>query len=445
MNIPPTYQSHRYLSEARHVVVYLVKALQDCNKKPAFREFVLTETKHEAAVILFAVLDELKLGGPIAGYFAPDVLHQISTLTKGKRVAYSNHNGARYAILLSRPLSLPQRVAFPPSFGLDEFPLGQGRRGPISLSAERLLNVLITGASRSGKSNFLSSLAYAALAHGYQLYLADPQEITFSAAWSGLCAAPVAASKADFVRLLEAVRQELWTRGEQFKSVARPGGLPVQKIEEYNRVAGVPMPRAFVIVDEANTYMDQKTVVEAVADIARQSLKYGVHVVLAGHSWRAQDVPRGLSASFATRVAFRVNDDTSAAVVLDSDDWGRRAMKFERPGRGVVRYDGGALQEVQAYYLPEESIARLLAGHSLPPRSALDDEQQRLVALALDESRPLADRGRMSETDLVGWGLKSYRARALGVEWEYKGWLVKGANRARFVSALLREITGSSV
>jgi hypothetical protein len=443
MNTAPTYYSHRYLSEARHVVVRLVKALQDCNRTPAFREFVLTE--HNSHVILFAVLDELNLGGPVSAYFAPDVLHQISTLTNGKRVAYSNHNGARYAVLLSRPPGLPKSVAYPEVFETDSFPLGQGRHGAISLPAERLLNVLVGGASRSGKSNFETGLAYAALAHGYQLYLADPQEITFSAAWGGVCAAPVAASKTDFLRLLEAVRQEMLRRGNLFKDVIRPGGLPVQKIEEYNQVAGRPLPRAFVIVDEANTFMDQRIAVETVADIARQSLKYGIHLVIAAHSWRAQDVPRGLSASFATRVSFRVNDDTSAAVVLDSDEWGKRAMHFNLPGRGVIRRDGNTLQEFQAYYMPDERIARLLAGRTAPRRSALTDEQRRLVALAFDRDRPLAMRGRMSHTDLVRWGLKPYEARALGVQWEYKGWLVKRANNARFASELLKALAGLSV
>ena len=61
---------------------------------------------------------------------------------------------------------------------------------------------------------------------------------------------------------------------------------------------------------------------------ARQSLKYGIHLVIAAHSWRSQDVPRSLSASFATRVSFRVNDDTSAAVVLDIEEKGHKKLRL---------------------------------------------------------------------------------------------------------------------
>ena len=136
------------------------------------------------------------LGEPVSPYFTDEGLHQITTLTRGKRVATSNHNGTRYAVLLSQPPTLPRNIDVPAGLERDIFYLGAGRRSDIRLSAERLLNVLVGGASRSGKSNFELGLAYTALQNGYALYLADPQEITFSPAWGSVTAAPVAASKA---------------------------------------------------------------------------------------------------------------------------------------------------------------------------------------------------------------------------------------------------------
>ena len=427
--------TNRYLSEARYVATRIVTALKDCKRNPVFREFIVTE--HEEHVILFAVLDELRLGEPVSLYLSADVLHQISTLTRGKRVAASNHNGARYAVLLSTPPALPRNAVFPEAIERDIFSLGVGRRGPIHLHAERLLNVLVGGASRSGKSNFELGLAYSALRHGCQLYLADPQEITFSSNWNDLCAAPVASSKADFHRLLEAIQQEMARRGELFRRLTRPGGLPVQKIEEYNRLVPQPLPRAFLIVDEANTFMDQRGISETVADIARQSLKYGIHLVIAAHSWRSQDVPRSLSASFATRVSFRVNDDTSAAVVLDSPDWGRRAMQLSLPGRGILRQDGSAIQEFQAYHLPEERLAGLLASGTPARLSPLSDDELLLVRRALQETG-----GRMTQDDLVAWGLQPRPARRLAESWERRGWLVQDPNRknARYATPALLEL-----
>jgi uncharacterized membrane protein len=427
--------ANRYLSEARYVATRIVSALKDCKRNPVFREFVVTE--HEEHIILFAVLDELHLGEPVSLYLSEDVLHQISTLTRGKRVAASNHNGARYAVLLSAPPVLPKTTAFPDALERDVFPLGMGRRGPIQLHAERLLNILVGGASRSGKSNFELGLAYTALHNGYQLYLADPQEITFSNNWNSLCATPVASSKADFIRLLETLQQEMTRRGVLFKSVTKPGGLQVQKIEEYNRLVPRPLPRAFLIVDEANTFMDRRGVSETVADIARQSLKYGIHLVIAAHSWRSQDVPRGLSANFATRVSFRVNDDTSASVVLDSNDWGRKAMHLSLPGRGILRLDGGMIQEFQAYHLPEERLAALLTSGAPVNVSPLSDDERILVQRALQETG-----GRMTQEDLLAWGLQPRPARRLAETWERKGWLAQDPNRknARYVTSALLEL-----
>lgn len=427
--------TNRYLSEAKFVASRIVTALQDCKRNPAFREFVITE--HAEHVILFAVLDELRLGEPVTLYLTDEVLHQISTLTHGKRVAISNHNGARYAVLLTTQPALPKSAPYPEKLERDVLPLGIGRRGALHQPAGRLLNILVGGASRSGKSNFELSLAYTALQNGYSLFLADPQEITFSSAWNNLCAAPVAASKADFLKLLEAMQQEMAHRGDLFKGMTRPGGLPVQKIEEYNRVVSQPLQRAFLIVDEANTFMDQRGVSDTIADIARQSLKYGIHLVMAAHSWRAQDVPRSLSASFATRVSFRVNDDTSASVVLDSNEWGRKAMHLALPGRGILRLDGGSPQIFQSYHLPEERLAGLLAAGKPVKASLLSDDERRLVQRALVEVA-----GRMTQDDLVSWGLAPRQARRLAETWEIKGWLAQDPNRknARYVTPDLRQI-----
>src|SRR5512145_1059316 len=405
---PPSPMFARYLPEAKLVAGRIVTALKDCNRSPVFREFVLAELRSH--VILFAVLDELRLGGPVSGYANEDVLHQISTLTGGRRVAFSNSNGARYAALLSKPPALPKLIHYPETFERDVFPLGVSRSGPLDIAVERILNALVAGASRMGKSNFLTGLAYAALTHGHQLYLADPQKNTFApAVWDGAAAAPVASSKADFLQLLSGIHQEMDRREGLFQGVLKPSGFPAQKLEEYNALAERPLPRTFLIADEANTYLVQRGVVETLADLARQSLKYGIHIILAAHNWRGQDVSRELSAQFATRISFGVNDNTSAGGVMDSHEWGRPAMKLVHPGRGILRLDGGRVQEFQAYLMPEKRLADLLKDGQLlaKHRCPLSDEELDLVKLALDENiRPEMELGRMSTDDLIGWGLR---------------------------------------
>ena len=171
-------------------------------------------------------------------------------------------------------------------------------------------------------------------------------------------------------------------------------------------------------------------------------MKYGIHLVIAAHSWRSQDVPRGLSASFATRVSFRVNDDTSASVVLDSNDWGRKAMQLSQPGRGILRLDGGSIQDFQAYYLPEERLAALLASGAPVNISPLSDEERSLVQRAMQETG-----GRMTQDDLLAWGLQPRPARRLAETWERKGWLAQDTNRknARYLTPALLELLKDAV
>ncbi|PJF23848.1 MAG: hypothetical protein CUN53_20815, partial [Phototrophicales bacterium] len=113
-------------------------------------------------------------------------------------------------------------------------------------------------------------------------------------------------------------------------------GIVPETIDAYNRLAESPMPRAALMVDEANHYLSDKTIMRRLADLARQARKFGIHIIIAGHDWRAADVPRELSAMLPTRIALSVADDTSGRVVLDSDQWGRWVIG-KRPGRGVLK------------------------------------------------------------------------------------------------------------
>jgi hypothetical protein len=300
MTQPDPFPAHRYQGLLRFVHRRAEEALRRCgfDPLPPFKEFVFT--RHHGALILFLVLDEKHLERPTRDYLSDGVLHEISTLTRGLKVARSNSNGARYAILLSRPARLPKSIPFPDNTPPDAFPLGMTRSGPLTLPAETAGHFLVGGAPRSGKSNFLTGLAFTAIENGWLLYLADPQGVTFSHDWNRIAAYPVASSLAEFTNLLAQVQAEMTRRGSLFETARKPSGLAVQKIEDYNRFAPAPLPRLLLVVDEANTYLDKRGVTDAVADLARQGLKYGIHLARRRHPAggvgqlrRAADLPGG--------------------------------------------------------------------------------------------------------------------------------------------------------
>jgi hypothetical protein len=432
--------SQRYLPEAQYVVERIVTALHDCRRNPVFREFVLTE--RNGNVILFAVLDEHRLGEPVSLYLSEDVLHQISTLTHGKRVVASNHNGARYAVLLSKPQPLPKTVSFPAELpGNDQFPLGVGLpQSALTIPIQRLQNILIGGSPESGKSNLLEMFVLTACQYGYSLYLGDPEEHTFAPeAWNAITARPVASSVADFLALLEAVKSELERRQVLFQQAAR-NGIPPKDLDAYNLTCTHPLPRLMLVVDEANSFLDKAGVAETLFELARRGRKWGAHVILAGHNWRAADVPRSLSSMFTTRICLKVDDDTSGGVVLGNRDWGRKAIHIRQKGRAILRLSG-SFRTVQTYLVSDEMKQSWQETITMP--SPLTDLEKQFVQYAIEHLDGRFKVNKLAEA-FAGLGVTNYQMQKTAERFEHRSWLThpQHATDSRQVTAELRDLAG---
>ncbi len=436
-----------YAAEAQYVLTRVIAALQDCKRKPQIRESILTE--YMGFVILFVVLDEIHLGEPVSLYLTEEVLHQISTLTNGKQVWPSNHNGARYGIVLSRPGLLPAVIPFPQDLpGNDVFPIGLTlNRAEINLPVQRLHNMLVGGSPESGKSNLLEALALTALQYGYQLYLADPEEHTFAPdAWNGQAAKPVASSAAALAELLETIKAELERRQALFHQAAQYG-IPPKDLDAYNALAGggssqnLPrLARLMLIIDEANSYLDKSGVSETIFELARRGRKWGAHLVLAGHNWRAADVPRSLSSMFSTRLCFKVDDDTSGGVVLGSREHGIRAMGLRRKGRAILRQSGGFCT-LQTYLVSEELKQSWLK--EIQPPSPLSELERRLVTHAIEKIEGKFKVNQLAQA-FSREGVTNYQVQKIAERFERRGWLThpQHATDARSVTSELRSLAG---
>ncbi len=388
---------------------------------------------------LIGVMDVQHLRGSIAKYTTEVVRHQLSTAIGGLPVALSNSSGLRYGILLSGRPKLPKAIAFP---GMPEerdvIRLGMGLRGEVAIHAKKMVNMIVGGGQDSGKSTFLRMAAYTGRAHGAKLYLVDPMAHTFNPdAWNRLAAAEVAGSRSDLLRLLEKVQAEVEERSALFRLAAK-NGIPPEDIDAYNLVSEEPLPRAWLIGDEMNTYLSDKAVQEKVADLARVGRKWGVHLILAGHNWRSDDIPRGLSAMFPTRLCLRVADDTSGRVTLDDHRWGRQAMKFKAQGRAVLR--AGTYQTIQLYKVTPEQEAEWLAGVGGEGLSPLPVEEMEIVRRSLEEAE-----GKMTLGLLQKWGMTEWSARSMLERYEQRGWLERDTSQgnARFVTEKLTDLVSN--
>ena len=432
-----TQSLSRFLAEARYIALQVVLALAQ-RGLPTPASFYLTERNN--LVWLVVVLDLAQLAGRLEGYISADTQHQISTMVGGKPLFLSNSSGLRYLILLTPPPTLPDSIAFPADFGLHSLPLGLSLAGPVALVTPR--NLLICGEPGSGKSTLLESIVHAALRNGWMLYFADPDGHTFNPdVFDRLAAQSVAQSPAEVQDLVEWIDGELLRRQGLFRT-ANNNGLPPADLDAYNQVSPRPLRRMLLLVDEANSYFDRKAILESLTDLARRGRKWGLAIVLAGHNWRAADVPRSLSAMFPVRVSFRVSDDTTATVVLGSRRWGKLAQQLHRPGRSILLLDG-QYRLIQAYRLSPEQ-AHDLAGPVDPP-NPLNALEQALVTHAL-----LHLDGRFIVNQLAsafaGQGVTSHQVKTLAAAWERRGWLTapQHATDGRKVTDELASLAGFS-
>ncbi len=418
------YQQHLPVERIQQAIATAWRQKRLGNAQTAVAQVIYTDLPllEGALPVAIARLNPLALERPSGAVLAKSVCHEIGTLLGGAVVLPSNHSGARYVIFPFRP-HLPDSLPYPEQVPPHVFPLGVSVDERLHLHAREVQNILVGGAPGSGKSTFLRTMAITALRHGHQLYLADPQENTFSnAEWGAHTALPPAGSQAAFDELLARLLDVYRQRGELFAGLE--GRSPFRNLDEYNRTAGQPLPHITVLVDEANTYLVNRTTQNVLADVTRQGRKYGVTVIVAAHDWRSDSIPKGLSANFRVRISFRTDDDTSGPVVLLSRTWGSRAMSLKRPGRGIGRFPGKGLRVFQAYLPPTmPPHADSPRTNTIPASSPGDAEFERVRTAAPDGEITIALIARILE-------VSEWQARKRQDHWAALGWIVRDGSNA---------------
>ena len=382
-------------------------------------------------VYLVGTFDPYQLHKKLSAYESEDVLRRLSNALNGLPVVCTKNAGLHYGFILSGRPDLPKMIPFPEIGMKDVFRFGMGMDGEVRIHANVIQNIIIGASQGAGKSNLLTLIAHQARAFGWRLYLSDPQSHTFNPdVWNEISAAPVAGSQDDFIKILDRLEGEMAERVAAFRKMAQ-GGIPPVDIDAYNEISDSPMKRIVFIVDEANTVLEDKSIEKRLSDLARQGRKWGLHIVLAGHNWRANDVPRRLSAMLQTRIALRVADSTSGKTVLDHDRWGKWVMG-KPPGRGVLR--SGKYIPMQFYRVSPEQEHQWLEAVETP--SPLNLLEQAMVSFAV------VDRdGEFKVSTIVEAveGATEYIVRKTAKSWEERGWLETGkdAVSARRVSSKL--------
>lgn len=427
----------KHLAMVRHAVRIVTHTLEQRGLQPVFRRYVLVQAGDLR--ILFADLDTHKLSGRLDAYMQSSVLHQISTNLRGMPVAISNSTGLRYAVLLNLPKPLPPRIELPE---VERGKLLIGVRGngqAVSVTWEEMGHLLVAGMTRSGKSTFLRSVVFQAIADGLQVLLGDRHLTTFPMlAEHAALAMPLADTAEGYERL---VQRALAICDERKVAFSQTGDLFPENLSEYNAWAvhhqQVPLPRVLVVLDEYNATAAQRgrAFERAVSNLAFQGLKFGVHLVLSAQEFDKKTLG-SIRDQFGAVIAFRVKSATVARNVGVA-----KAERIPASRQGLAMTDRWGL--VQTYYLPKERMVEI--GIRQHPVAALSGQEIALMRFAWERHG-----GRVSIPALVawaeelGWGdaWSKYKTEQRAREWELRGWVRKDPRRdnARYITKRFAEM-----
>ena len=420
--------SQRHMRLAETVSRQLVNALTRRKLQPVFSEFFIT---HLAGLTpLIAVLDTAKLGDH-APYTSPDLLHQLSTDLGGLPVYLSNHSGLRYVVLLSPLPKLPRKVDLPIDVPRGKLAIGVRFSGqPVLLDWDTMLHLAVLGATGSGKSIFLQSLATQAIRDEMKILLSDIDQTTFGMLESHPnLAAPIASTPQEALGLIEQAIAECDRRAELFRQVPeRP-----QKLTEYNALmvkqGQAPLARMLVVLDEASSVLTalggaKGAMGQALATLGWRGRKFGIHFVFAAQEF-TKDILGPVRDQVGLTLCFRVGNAQMAERMGC-----KRAERIpeNRPGLAISNRHG----PIQTYYV---ELSALSQGQKLLP--SLNDFELTLFTRSQRETN-----GRLSIPILVGWGQRERAARQMLETWELRGWVLRDPQRdnARYITAKLAEI-----
>lgn len=375
----------------------------------------------------------------------PETLHHLATVC-GHPVRCLNSTGVTYCIQLTparraAPPRLPRQVLLdldqapaPSHPGELLVPLGVGYAGPLWRPLSSLGHTLITGASGSGKSNWLhaalAALLTTARPEALRLALVDPKVSEF-AAWAQsphLWRIPtvpggVAHDEQQAVVLLTALIDEMDRRGQLL------AGALARDLAGYNRRAANPLPYLLIVIDEVLDVLlaaggERSDLARALTRLAVKGRSNGILLWIASQHARFDLLPRAVGLNLASRLVFRVQDANAATLAGCP---GAERIPRERPGRFLARLDAEPIP-VQAYHVDDEQLRHIAQGLGAPtaPAPLVPPEQAALVRYALEHLDGCFIVGKLAAAFAGEW--THYRIAALARTWEARGWLSKPAH-----------------
>jgi DNA segregation ATPase FtsK/SpoIIIE-like protein len=209
-----------------------------------------------------------------------------------------------------------------------------GNYAPVFGDLTDMVHLLISGATKWGKSTFLEAMAkQLALSGDCDLCFVDIGVNTFGAlAPYGLY--PIAETPELVAALFRELVQEIERRR------AKMAQYPLAKtLGQYNQLSGDSLRPIMVFVDEASVlFDDSKEVRNLTVALARMGRKYAIDVAFGGTDFKADTMPTPARGACSARFAFHFNEEGLSRSIIHTKD----AINLTVPGRALAVLPGVA-------------------------------------------------------------------------------------------------------
>lgn len=234
---------------------------------------------------------------------------------------------------------------------------------PIVSSLEKMLHLLIAGATGSGKSvcinSIITSILFKAKPNEVKMLLIDPKMVELSA-YDGIphLLVPVVTDPKKAAGALRWVVKEMEKRYQRFVSAG------VRDIAKFNQAAVAlgeeTLPFIVVVIDELSDLMmvAPVEVEDAIFRLAQMARASGIHLVVATQRPSVDVITGTIKANIPSRIAFAVSSQVDSRTILDS------AGAEKLVGRGdMLFFPVGATKGLRAQgaFIGEKELDRVVA------------------------------------------------------------------------------------
>lgn len=255
----------------------------------------------------------------------------------------------------------------------------------VQIPIMSMFNHLVGGAIGTGKSIYLRSLVYQLLNEAdeseipLEIGLADIENNTFPEFRGCRHVRWYASNYVEIEHMTSNLLKEVERRKIAYESLS---STP-KDIERYNVLARrdgkEELPIIVILYDEFSALMhrsqaQQKRILSDILQLALRSRKYGIFLIIAGQTFKADLIDSAVLGQFNFNVCFKVRSGAASYSVLGQVG----AEKLKQPGEALIKAKDGTIQHIQGLFIDDDELLDALKEYR-------DENSEQVIPAAVRE------------------------------------------------------------